>query len=97
MTQVWQHAVGNWMAKRVCDEIVRCGLGKQISARYVSEANAVRVGTMMDDGAIENGIDYPADREHIDFIVSQLHVYALGRQQALRTAFHGRAEEKLAA
>ncbi len=57
-----------------------------LTAKYVPTQRTVRMGVPTKQGAIDCGIDYPADLDGMHQVLDTLHHYATSHQQALRSA-----------
>ena len=82
MRKMARMATGQAMARRVCREIIRCGLAQVLAARYVPESRAVRVGIPTAVGSLDAAIDYECEPKIIERFVVKLRRHAARQQQA---------------
>lgn len=82
MRRMVRTANGQAMTRRICREIVRCGLATMLAARYVPESRAVRVGIPTAMGSLDAAIDYPCEPKLIERFVLKLRRHAARQQMA---------------
>ena len=75
MIKLTKSARGQALAKRLCRKIIQSGLADRLTAVFVPEKKAVRVGIPTKFGALDCAVDYPADTEHIQGVIAQLDSY----------------------
>ena len=72
MAQKAKRSSGRALARRVCNEIIRCGYARMLWARYVPERGAVRVGVPTKRGLLDAAIDYPCEPKLIERFIAKL-------------------------
>ena len=97
MAHEMKRTCGKRLARKVCSEIVRCGLDNVLTARYEPAQRTIRIGVPTPYGTLDCAIDYPADPEQVEGLLDRFHAYVMAHQTQLRTAFRAGSHARKAA